>query len=73
MEEEDMLMEDNTKKLGINKKSAMDKANDLDFTDMDPNRDEADDTVFIDNLPKDTVNLRNMIREVNKQIRYLEK
>ena len=73
MEEEDMLMTDNTKKISINKKSAMDKANDLDFTDMDPNKDEADDTVFIDNLPKDTVNLKNMIREVNKQIRYLEK
>jgi len=66
MEEEDMLMTDNTKKITINKKSAMDKANDLDFTEMDPNKDEADDTVFIDNLPKDTVNLKNMIREVNK-------
>ena len=66
MEEEDMLMEDNTKKGSINKKSAMDKANELDFTEMDPARDEADDTVFIDNLPKDTVNLKCMIREVNK-------
>lgn len=66
MEEEDMLMTDNTKKGSINKKSAMDKANDLDFSELDPNRDEADDTVFIDNLPKDTVNLRNMVREVNK-------
>jgi len=72
MEEEDLQFEPETKKGPLNKKSALDKADDIELEDMNPNG-EADDTVFIDNLPKDADSLRHMIKEVNKHIRDLER
>lgn len=35
-------------------------------------QDEIDETVFIDNLPKDSQSLRQMIKRVNVNIRELE-
>lgn len=36
-------------------------------------KDEVDDTVFIDNLPKDERSIRIMLKDVNRHIRDLEK
>jgi hypothetical protein len=72
MEEENLDMEPESKKGAINKKNANDKANNIELEDLNPNG-EADDTVFIDNLPKDADSLRSMVKEVNKHIRDLER
>ena len=62
------------KKGPVNKKSAADKANEGLELEIDPNLDGgADDTVFIDNLPKEPEALRMMIKDVNKHIRDLER
>ena len=71
MEEEDLNLDAENKKAATNKKNATDKANDVELEDI--NQDGADDTVFIDNLPKDPESLRAMIKDVNKHIRDLEK
>jgi len=72
MEEEDLNFEPETKKGATNKRSALDKTDDMELENLNPNN-EADDTVFIDNLPKDADSLRSMIKEVNKHIRDLER
>jgi hypothetical protein len=55
------------------KKAAADKAFDCNVDDLIEKEDEADDTVFIDNLPKDEASLKYMIKEVNFHIRDLER
>ena len=39
---------------------------------MSKKHEEIEEAVFIDNLPKDSVSLRNMIKRVNVNIRELE-
>jgi len=57
----------------VGKRNANDRAADTNADDLEEREDEADDTVFIDNLPKDEQSLRMMIKEVNYHIRDLEK
>ena len=57
----------------VGKKNATDRSGDINAQDLEEREDEADDTVFIDNLPKDEGNLRQMIKDVNYHIRDLEK
>ena len=57
----------------VGKKNALDKSADTNAGDLQEREDEADDTVFIDNLPKDEASLRQMIKDVNFHIRDLEK
>lgn len=76
MEEDELLKEEregNKKYHDIGKKSALDRAEDVDTDNLNRGQDEADDTVFIDNLPKDEHSLRNMIKCVNVNIRELER
>ena len=42
----------------VGKKNAIDKSGDTNAQDLEEREDEADDTVFIDNLPKDESSLR---------------
>ena len=42
----------------VGKKNALDKSADTNAGDLQEREDEADDTVFIDNLPKDEASLR---------------
>ena len=72
MEEEDLNFEPETKKGAINKRNALDKTDEMELEDINPDA-AADDTVFIDNLPKDADSLRSMIKEVNRHIRDLER
>ena len=56
MEEDEIIKEerDDQKKGNIiSKQSAIDRAGDIDTNNLNTRQDEADDTVFIDNLPKD--------------------
>ena len=55
------------------KKNATDKSGDTNADELQQQEDEADDTVFIDNLPKDEASLRLMIKDVNYHIRELER
>lgn len=77
MEEEDLLKDNDPsftlKTRSLRKKDAQDRAEDTNADDLEEREDEADDTVFIDNLPRDEASLRNMIKEVNYHIRDLEK
>ena len=77
MEEEDLLKDSDPnfilKSKAMRKKNAQDRALDTNAEDLEEREDEADDTVFIDNLPKDEASLKNMISEVNFHIRDLEK
>ena len=75
MEEEEFTLGRNSKKKvkNIGKRNAQDRAADTNADDLEEREDEADDTVFIDNLPKDEQSLRMMIKEVNFHIRDLEK
>lgn len=57
----------------VGKKNAIDRSGDTNANDLEEREDEADDTVFIDNLPKDEASLRQMIKDVNYHIRDLEK
>ena len=57
----------------VGKKNAIDKSGDTNAQDLEEREDEADDTVFIDNLPKDESSLRQMIKDVNFHIRDLER
>lgn len=57
----------------MGKRNALDKSGDINAGDLQTKEDEADDTVFIDNLPKDEASLRQMIKDVNYHIRDLEK
>lgn len=57
----------------MGKRNALDKSGDTNAGDLQTKEDEADDTVFIDNLPKDEASLRQMIKDVNYHIRDLEK
>jgi hypothetical protein len=57
----------------VGKKNAIDRSGDTNAYDLQEREDEADDTVFIDNLPKDEASLRQMIKEVNFHIRDLER
>ena len=54
-------------------KSALDKMGETDADKLLSREDDADDTVFIDNLPKDERSLREMIKCVNMNIRELER
>jgi len=76
MDEEDFVMcGKNSKKKGkpVGKRNANDRVADTNADDLEEREDEADDTVFIDNLPKDENSLLNLINEVNIHIRNLEK
>lgn len=57
----------------ISRKNATDRAGDIDIDQLNSKQEEADDTVFIDNLPKDETSIRNMIKVVNVNIRELER
>lgn len=54
-------------------KSALDKMGETDASKLESREDDADDTVFIDNLPKDERSLREMVKCVNMNIRELER
>ena len=75
MEEEEFTIGRSSKKKikNIGKRNAQDRAADTNADELEEREDEADDTVFIDNLPKDEQSLRLMIKEVNFHIRDLEK
>ena len=73
MDEEEFSLTRSKKKGPVSKKNALDKTQDTKHEDLEEREDEADDTVFIDNLPKDETSLRNMIKEVNFHIRDLER
>lgn len=76
MDEDEIIKEErdvNKKYHDIGKKSALDRAGDVDTDNLNTRQDEADDTVFIDNLPKDEPSLRSMIKCVNANIRELER
>lgn len=74
MEEDDMLF-DNEKKgaKAVGKRNAIDRTDDTEIDHLQERDDEADETVFIDNLPKDEASLKQMIKEVNGHIRVLER
>lgn len=76
MEDDDLLKEernkDNKYTNEITKKSALDRAGDVDTANLNTRQDEADDTVFIDNLPKDEQSLRTLIENIDVNIRVLE-
>lgn len=77
LEEDDLINSaqiGSKKKQGaIGKKAAIDRYNeDNNIEELNCREDEADDTVFIDNLPKDEASLKVMIKEVNQHIRMLE-
>lgn len=57
----------------MGKRNANDKTGDTNADELMQQEDEADDTVFIDNLPKDESSLRLMIKDVNYHIRELER
>ena len=76
MEEEEFTLTDskvNYKDRANRRKAAGDKAFDTNIEELVEQEDEADDTVFIDNLPKDEASLRYMIKEVNYHVRDLER
>jgi hypothetical protein len=76
MEEEDLLFMDEKiaqKHKNVGKRNANDKTGDTNADELMQQEDEADDTVFIDNLPKDESSLRLMIKDVNYHIRELER
>jgi hypothetical protein len=62
MEEEEFVFEGvgaNTAKAKKNrKKAAVDRTGDTNVEELEEQEDEADDTVFIDNLPKDEASIR---------------
>lgn len=76
MDEDDLLKEelnkDNKYTNEISKKSALDRAGDVDTENLNTKEDEADDTVFIDNLPKDEASLITLIKNIDLNIRVLE-
>jgi hypothetical protein len=75
MEEEELEMVKSSaaKRHGpISKRNAIDRSADTNADQIQGKEDEADDTVFIDNLPKDETSIREMIKEVNFHIRELE-
>jgi hypothetical protein len=59
--------------LRVGKRNATDKTADTNADDLEEREDEADDTVFIDNLPKEIEPLKQMIEDVNYHIRDLER
>ena len=76
MEEEDLIFMDEkiaAKAKNVGKKNAIDRSGATNADDLEVQEDEADDTVFIDNLPKDEASLRTMIKDVNYHIRELER
>ena len=77
MEEDELLFAQNgsKKKNGgpVSRKAAIDRTDGTNADELMEQEDEADDTVFIDNLPKDEQSLKAMIKEVNQHIRLLEK
>lgn len=76
MDEEEFVLNDSSnykKGKAIRRKAAIDRCEDTNANDLEEQEDEADDTVFIDNLPKDEHSLKQMIKEVNYHIRDLEK
>lgn len=77
MEEDELLFAQNgsKKKNGgpVSRKNAIDRTDGTNVDELMEQEDEADDTVFIDNLPKDEQSLKAMIKEVNQHIRLLEK
>jgi len=76
MEEEDLIFMDEKiaqKAKNVGKKNANDRSGDTNADELEQQEDEADDTVFIDNLPKDEASLRCMIKDVNYHIRELER
>lgn len=77
MEEDELLFAQggSKKKNGgpVSRKNAIDRTDNTNADELMEQEDEADDTVFIDNLPKDEQSLRAMIKEVNQHIRLLEK
>lgn len=73
-EELDMIRNQEVRKAGpVSKKNANDRSGDTCADHLQEREDEADDTVFIDNLPKGEGELRQMIQEVDFHIRDLEK
>jgi hypothetical protein len=76
MEDEDLIFMDEkiaAKGKNMGKRNAIDRSGDTNADDLEQQEDEADDTVFIDNLPKDETSLRCMIKDVNYHIRELER
>ena len=74
MDDELINEEINKKKAGLKtKESALDRMGETDASKLMSREDDADDTVFIDNLPKDERSLREMIKCVNMNIRELER
>jgi hypothetical protein len=76
MEEEELEMVRNSaaKKTGpVSKRNATDRSADTNVDEIQGKEDEADNTVFIDKLPKDERSIKDMIREVNYHIRDLER
>ena len=78
MEEDELLFAQNGskgKKTGgpVSRKNATDRTDGTNADELMEQEDEADDTVFIDNLPKDETSLKAMIKEVNQHIRLLGK
>lgn len=77
MEEEEFIFEGvgaNTTKAKQNrKKAAVDRTGETNVEELEEQEDEADDTVFIDNLPKDEASIRQMIEDVDFHVRNLEK
>lgn len=75
MVEEDFDFEDEKQinKRNVGKKNATDRIGETNAEDLEEREDEADETVFIDNLPKDEKSLKEMINDVNMHIRELEK
>lgn len=76
MDEEEFTLTDPTtaaRNRTNRRKAAADKAFDTNVDELVEKEDEADDTVFIDNLPKDEASLKYMIKEVNYHIRDLER
>lgn len=57
----------------VTKRNAIDRTADTNADVIQGRDDEADDTVFIDKLPKDEKALKDMIKEVNIHIRELER
>ena len=76
MDEEDLQFMDEKiahKVKNVGKRNANDRTGDTNADELQQQEDEADDTVFIDNLPKDEASLRLMIKDVNYHIRELER
>jgi len=73
-EELEMIRNHDVKKIGpVSKKNAIDRSADTNIDFIKGKEDEADNTIFIDKLPKDERSIKNLVKEVNIHIRQLEK